>query len=50
MIRPTSFGFNAETSQDNVFMNDDDVDGSNVDVDVAQKALRQFDAAVDAIS
>ena len=47
MIRPTSFGFNAETSQDNVFMNDDDVDGSNVDV--AQKALRQFDAAVDAL-
>ena len=49
MIRPMAFGFNAETSQDNAFMNDDDVDGSNVDVDVAQKALRQFDAAVYAL-
>ena len=46
MIRPASFGFNAETSQDNAFMNDDNV---NVDVNVAEEALREFDAAVDAL-
>ena len=49
MIRPMAFGFNAETSQDNAFMNDDDVVGSNVGVDVAKEALREFDAAVDAL-
>ena len=48
MIRPASFGFNDETSGDNVFMNDTDADG-NVDADVAVKAQREFDAAVDAL-
>ena len=44
MIRPVSFGFNDETSADNVFMNDTDAD-----VDVAKEAQREFDAAVDVL-
>ena len=47
MIRPASFGFNAETSQDNVFMNDDiEHDADN---DVAEKGRIEFDAAVETL-
>ena len=50
MIRPASFGFNVETSEDNAFMNDaNDVGIVGSNVDVAREALREFDAAVDAL-
>jgi hypothetical protein len=44
MIRPASFGFNVETSQDNVFMNDDKIDA---EIDVGEQARREFDSAVE---
>ena len=46
MVRPASFGFNAETSGDNAFMNSDGVD-SNDKNDVHLKAQNEFDNAVE---
>ncbi len=46
MVRPVSFGFNAETSEDNPFMNND-VNNDKNDFDVNLKAQKEFDNAVD---
>jgi hypothetical protein len=48
MVRPVSFGFNAETSDDNSFMNND-VNNDKNDFDVNLKAQKEFDNAVDCL-
>lgn len=42
MVRPASFGFNAETAQDNAFMNS----GNELGDDINSKAQKEFDEAV----